>query len=484
MYIALSPAYSIRNEAEASFLIRVDKIIDKRKSDFGAFCIPPFMGYILAHIGDFEYNDSIRTLSKALMVSPSSIEYFVNQLIGNKENKEFKISETQSVVLPHELLKQYPEHPRPIVFEDKSFNRFGNYVIKRPSVPINANFMVTTACSTDCLYCYANRKLQPVLKTDRILDLIRELHDQGTINVTLTGGDIFAHPDWRLILKSVRQYGYKPFLSTKTPLDFEQVKYLRDLGYEEMQFSLDSADIEILKPLIKVKDNYLDRVSSFLEYCSELNLNVLVRSVLTKNNASDKKILSLYNFLYGFSCIKEWVMTPAFFSKYKEAEYKSLEVDNDDLIWVYKFTKREDLAFRIGLNKITKDGYVLKQHNTTEEFVCHNQICMGNTTGISILANGNCSVCEMLYDNPEFLLGNVSESSISDIWNSEKAMSLYRMSQQLFPNSSPCRECRVFEKCRNDFGKRVCYLDIAKSGYSGFYPDPRCPHAENVELVL
>lgn len=28
MYITLSPSYTIRNEADASFLIRVDKIID------------------------------------------------------------------------------------------------------------------------------------------------------------------------------------------------------------------------------------------------------------------------------------------------------------------------------------------------------------------------------------------------------------------------------------------------------------------------
>lgn len=120
-------------------------------------------------------------------------------------------------------------------------------MIKRPNIPLSANLMVTTKCSTDCLYCYANRQLRPTLKTEKLLDLIRELYEQGTINVTLTGGDIFAHQDWPVVLERVRQYGYKPFLSTKTPLDYNQIKYLRELGYEEIQFSLDSTDSEALK---------------------------------------------------------------------------------------------------------------------------------------------------------------------------------------------------------------------------------------------
>lgn len=484
MYIALSPAYTIRNEANASFLIRVDKIINLKRSEFGAFCIPPFIGYILSHIGNYEYTKALENISDALKVSSSAIDNFVQQLIENPENKEFKFSKKQSVVLPSDLLKRYSKRPNLIIFEEDSFSALGEFAIKRPGVPLSANLMVTTICSTDCLYCYANRKLSPVLSTEKILDLIRELHDQGTINLTLTGGDIFAHPDWHKILKCVRQYGYKPFLSTKTPLKYEQVKYLIDLGYEEIQFSLDSVESSVLNTLIKVKSDYLSKVTSFLNYCSELNLKVLIRSVLTKINASKDKISSLYTYLSEFTCVKEWIMTPAFFSKYKESEYRALEVNNYDLIWVYDFTRREDLAFKIGLNKITEKGYVLKKFKAPEDYVCHNQICMANTTGISILANGDCSVCEMLYDNPEYILGNVSNSSIREIWNSDKALQLYNMNQHNFPQSSPCAKCSVFTKCRNGFGKRVCYLDIAKSGHSKWEPDPRCPHADNVDIIL
>lgn len=55
MYLYLSPKYEVRNERNSSFLTRVVKIIDIKELDFGSFCIPPFIGFILAHIGDFEY---------------------------------------------------------------------------------------------------------------------------------------------------------------------------------------------------------------------------------------------------------------------------------------------------------------------------------------------------------------------------------------------------------------------------------------------
>lgn len=206
--------------------------------------------------------------------------------------------------------------------------------------------------------------------------------------------------------------------------------------------------------------------------------------MLTKINASIDKVHSLYNLLLEYPCVKEWIMTPAFFSKYKEEGYKSLEVENDDLVRVYEFSKEEGHPFRIGLNKINKKGYELKQFSSEEEYVRRNQICMANVTCLSILANGNCSVCEMLYDNPDYILGNVNESSVSEIWNSEKALNLYTMTQSEFPALSACHSCSVFEKCRNGFGKRVCYLDIAKTGKERWEPDPRCPNATEVDIIL
>ena len=41
-------------------------------------------------------------------------------------------------------------------------------------------------------------------------------------------------------------------------------------------------------------------------------ISILIRSVLTKKNGSLESVARLYNFLSNYSCVKEWIMTPAF----------------------------------------------------------------------------------------------------------------------------------------------------------------------------
>lgn len=324
MYVNLSLDYAIRNEANASFLIRVDRIINK-ESDFSSFCIPPFIGYILAHIGDCEYEHSVERLSQKLGVQANAIKHFVRQLINNTEKKKFQISEELSVILPCNLLLQSDTKSEANVYEEEGVDGLAEYSIQRPSYPFSVNLMVTTNCTTDCIYCYANRKLGSQLNTEQMLSLIEELHDNGAVNLSLTGGDIFARPDWKVVLKKVRDVGYRPFLSTKTPITEEDVHYLRNLGYEEIQFSLDSEIPSILKSMVRMSPEYIEKVKAFFRCCSEQGLNVLVRSVLTSYNSAPQQIESFYEFLKQYDCVKEWVMTPAFFSQYKKTSIGRLK---------------------------------------------------------------------------------------------------------------------------------------------------------------
>lgn len=119
MYVALSPAYAVRNESNGSFLISVNKIIDVRKDEFGAFSIPPFLGYILSHIGDLESEEAIKIIANDLGISSSAVKHFVDQLIENPEHKEFKYSDTLSVVFPPMLLNDVRKNRVPMFMRNR-----------------------------------------------------------------------------------------------------------------------------------------------------------------------------------------------------------------------------------------------------------------------------------------------------------------------------------------------------------------------------
>jgi len=442
------------------------------------------MGYILAHIGDYEIEESLKKISERLGVRVESIRHFISQITDNQESKSFVIDDDLSIVLPPELLSVSEDKPTVNVWESHNFNYGAEYSTVRPQMPISINLMITTQCTTDCIYCYANRLLHPIMNTEKILEIIEEMHEGGVINITLTGGDILTRKDWPCILRKLREYGYFPYISTKTPLDECEIIILRELGYDEIQFSLDTNSEEILRQMVNAPAGYFQKVKEFFENSGKHGLNILVRSVLTRLNADIELVKDFYEFLVSFDAVRQWTITPAFFSSYKAESYKKLEVQNKDLRNIYQFVQQSGLKLKIGLNKISEDGYKLKATETIDDFVRTNQICAANSSGLSILANGKCTVCEMLYEEDEYLLGDVNNNSIREIWNSKKALNLYALKQQSIDQSSPCASCDVFSKCRNGYGKKICYVDICKSGKSLYFPDPRCPKADDYDMIF
>lgn len=129
--------------------------------------------------------------------------------------------------------------------------------------------------------------------------------------------------------------------------------------------------------------------------------------------------------------------------------------------------------------------YSLQPYSDVHEFVSENQICNANTYSVAILSNGIVTICEMLYDSPPFILGNIRQQSLYDIWNSSKALNLFSCHQEMtiHKENNNCVECKVFNECKSGFNKRICYSDIVKVyGNDKFeYPDPRCPKSLKIE---
>ena len=483
MYIGLAPGYALRNDANGSFIIKIARTPDTAELNLGILTLPPFIGKILSLLGSSPYEQNLREISNITGLKVESIKFFIDQLIENSESQSIDAGNLK-IIFPKNFLKKYTNPKKPLVFEDPSFDWHQEIRIGRPTTPVNVNLMVTTKCTTDCQYCYAKRNLQPLLTTAQLISIIRQLRQSGVVNLSLTGGDIFAHEGWRELLKAVRDYDYNPFLSTKTPLSADDVEYLRKIGCTNLQFSLDSADHTILSRLVKAKSDYLEKVRIMLQACGKYGLQVSIRTVLTSFNADLKDIKDLYEFITSYNPVIEWSLTPAFFSEYKKENYKDFEVNNNQLKAIYPFLTSIERKIPISINKMNEDGYELKRCKTVEEFVTNNVICLANSTTLSILANGLCVVCEMTYEHPELILGDIRSSSITDIWNSPKALHLYSIPQEELAENSPCRPCVVYEKCKKSFGKRICYMDILKSGFRLDDPDPKCPMAPHTDKIL
>lgn len=484
MFVVLNDIYAIRNERNCSYIVKKNGVSSLSQDNIPSIIvIPPFLGYILSQIGQLEFELSIGQLSTKLKINIEVLEIFIKKILENPN--PLKIKFKYELILPSKLLVKSASSKTINYPEEYLLNEF---IPQRPKLPISINYMVTTKCSVNCVYCYANRNLATDLDIKQVKQLLVDIYESGVINLTLTGGDIFAHAHWKEILNICKTYKFNLFISTKTPIDLDGIIFLKDIGVTEIQFSIDSITPFILENIIGSGSGYIEKVLFFIRQCEINDISINIRTVLTSLNDDINSIESMYQVLSQFSNISQWVITPAFYSYYNNSKDNNIQIDNNRLMHIYeKMNRIENPRIDIVFSKTSEQGYSLSKFDTKESFIESNQICNANSYSMSILANGLCTVCEMLYDNPTFLIGDLKKDTLSSIWNSEKALELYRLKQDNAPKDSPCASCHSFSDCRNKLDKRVCYVDVAKvykHEKSVYFPDPRCPESIDTDLFL
>lgn len=68
---------------------------------------------------------------------------------------------------------------------------------------------LTYRCNLDCFYCYNDTgRRDRHLSTAQYLDLLSDLHDMQVMNVTFTGGEPLAYPDFLTLGRCARELGF------------------------------------------------------------------------------------------------------------------------------------------------------------------------------------------------------------------------------------------------------------------------------------
>ncbi|MGP1547639.1 MAG: SPASM domain-containing protein [Prevotella sp.] len=77
----------------------------------------------------------------------------------------------------------------------------------------------------------------------------------------------------------------------------------------------------------------------------------------------------------------------------------------------------------------------------------------------------------------KFYLRNIKNNSISEIWNSPRALYLANIPQSNIREDNVCSDCTLYSKCSAYPNK--CYADVLKAyGDDNWdFPDPRCNKA-------
>lgn len=482
MYASLNPEYCIRNEKGCSFIVHKVTLKNVKERSFPfVMPIPPLYGQILSFFIGEEICITVDKIEKNLNVNREKINTFVEKVFENSNPYITYINKIK-VWLPSFLLIR-GRHKTDVI-TNTDFNPYDDFVPKRPDCPFFLNIMITSKCYTNCIYCYADRSRKDDMTLDDLMKIIDDAKKEQIPNVLISGGDILATKNWKVILRKLNSSGYAQIISTKIPLKEDDIIFLKENNINGIQISIDSLENSELFNIVRVDRKYSEKMKNTFKYSEKYNLAIDIKTVLTKYNANIKTIKNMYDELLKYKNINSWNIVPAFFSSHNILDYDTYKTNVETLNTILDFIKKQKSPFPIEYKKIEDSiSTIQERYKSATEFVQKSKGCIANIYGLSIMANGKATICEMLYYNETFYIGDMKKESIKNIWNSSLALKL-NFSGKVERQDSPCYSCTELNKCKKANFKKVCIVDVISThGTDKWeYPDPRCPHSINADM--
>lgn len=363
--------------------------------------------------------------------------------------------------------------PEQFAYKELDLDRERYYV-----APATLVFMVNNNCATDCIYCYANKSVRNTpLPFNRVKEIIREARSLGIPKFALVGGEVFLYKYWKELLSFLIENDMKEMLvSTKVPLKEADIVAIKSYGMG-VQVSLDAIDSDRLQKILNVKSDYSEKIQNTIRLLNKHGISFQISTVLTKYNRSIEDLKALYSFLSQFENLRRWEIRVAFKSLYSREDFETIKFTREEIDQIDKWASETQEVSNINILWASSDDEkYFKGKNGSRSF--KGSRCSANYSNLFILPDGKVSICEQLYWDPRFIIGDLTKQTIKEVWSSPEALKLAFPKRENFRDESVCKKCNIFDECIVLFPNR-CIADIIKGyGKENYdYPDPRCNKA-------
>jgi len=339
----------------------------------------------------------------------------------------------------------------------------------KPAGIINSIFIdLTSRCNLNCRYCF-NADSVKASEHDLPLSFIKKMLSEDNVsqipNWILSGGEPLLYPELNEVLNLFNRKNIRAKIATNGILLTPDItdKWV-SLGVGSTQISIDTINEEKFIALSGRSPELMHKTLSNLSYVIKSPLRVVVASVLTKINLNDILALMPYMFNIGIDSYTVYLFTPG--SNLASMQNYTLEFNDlpgiiDKLIEQYHGICATGII-DTNIFPILKTP-MYEKWNSKLDLRMHG--CNAGQHSLSIKTNGKVSPC-ICQNTKEFIVGDISKSGISEIWNSPE-LAEYRSYCNIIPE---CKNCEHFSNCRA--GCRSNAFLFGKKGLESF--DPMC----------
>ena len=326
--------------------------------------------------------------------------------------------------------------------------QFQNSELPISATPKTIELHLTQQCNLRCDYCAYDVSTAKSQTLDYTIwkALFNELEENKVQLLILSGGEPFLYKDIDYILEDLKDRKFKVNIFTNGTLI--KRKHIEALSSPNItvSISLDASKSEIHEAFRGT--NTFNKVMESIKLLSENNVRFYISSTLHKLNKNEIWELVNISKLYkaesiafskalplGRASDKSWILSA---EEEKEVE-KQIEK-----------CKQEDPTCKIDF---TNDVFYNDSIENTDDLV----YCSAGTHRLTINADGNIYPCVLNFDDENFIVGNIANSSLIDLWKNGR---WYLVRDKVrIDDIKACNTCNFAKKCLLKSCRLSAYYD-------------------------
>lgn len=340
---------------------------------------------------------------------------------------------------------------------------------KIPSAPSYLLWEITLRCNFRCVHCAAGagRGRRSELTTREALSVCNDIKALGVSSVALMGGEPLVRKDWKLIVEELRRLDINVGIVTNGFLFTEEVaEFCAQLGVSQVCVSLDGAEAEVHDYIRNRKGAFVRAIEAINLMCSmELPYRTVITSV---NKMNINQLEGMYELLVSFGEDILWIINYSSTSDFSRMDAGWM-IEAGEFIRIVKFIcdkrkrQRRRKVRRLTVTATHGTGYFSANYPDLYDYEWKG--CVAGIETLGIRSDGRVVGCLIL--PPEFDEGNVTASSLKDIWNLEAGFSYTRRfdARRL---RGKCYRCEHGKECM------AGCTNISYSVYGHIYEAPFC----------
>ncbi|MCP5052261.1 MAG: radical SAM protein [bacterium] len=357
-----------------------------------------------------------------------------------------------------------------------------DFKTQRFHTPLDMMMVINNKCVTRCLYCYTNQYEHPSceIPLQRVMEIVDEAGTLGMRAFDISGGELFTYKHWEKLLRRIHDNDMVTNIATKYPLTEREIEAMKDAGLNRIQLSLDTVIEEEMSRLYSVNGSYHGKILKTLENLDKHGIETRINSQVTSINQDS--IEALFDHVLQYENVRLVRVRPVGYSRFpQEHGFKELQPATERLKQLREYVEEQRIKHgdrvKLFFFKPLDESNINASNRQKREHFDARPRNSGNFFSFCLLHNGKVTVTEELYEHPKFIIGNLVNQSILEMWNSKEALAIHNLSPGDVSEQSACRSCPKYISCHQGKGVSWVLVLYAYGDDKWDWPDPRCEFA-------